>query len=671
MTDLKKVFICLLIFGLGESIYAQWQPLNGPYGADVLCLSYNGKHLFCGTAKGVYRSSDRGNSWVKSEKGISKGPVRKMLCSGARVFAATDQGAFRSVDSGVTWQSINDNIVGEKFNCLAFDGHTLVLSSPGNGLYFSFDFGENWFERSYGIAQKQFSSLMIHGSKVYMGTMGDGLYVSEDTGKTWQLSKNGLTSNDILDLAVCNDSFFAASAEGVFRSADQGVNWKKVPVGLESVDRFNVFSVMYTMIYVGSAKGVFYSQDLGDHWLGTNLSLKTKDILALQTVDHAIFAGSPGSGVYLSESHGYLWRRSDIGINEVPCDFMLTKASQLFVNNHDTGIAVSSDNGKSWTVLHGGLPDSSVQILQSHGNTLYAGTRSGFFVSNNGGHNWARLGDPSALNDVRSIFIEGPEIHVGTLSSGIYVSRDTGSTWNLISNGLSNNSVFAFCRLGGEIHCGTSDGLFRFNSSQEKWEKSGLENHSVNQMLNNGRYTFVNTSDSGVYVSSDSGRSWKNCRSSNRGKTNTMAFYGSDLLVGTDSGLIISKDSGVSWQVIPTGELTDRSIACIASNGDFLFVGLKNGGKWRLPLARFSSLTIKQSFNYTVHPNPGRRFFTLSGLKEACQIDVFNARGSKMRTLFCESGADCGISLEDCAPGVYYILITEGETKVFTKIIIY
>ena len=111
--------------------------------------------LFVGTMEhGVYISSDRGQTWRKSNKGLKSLQVLNMVISPdyirhPQLLVGTETGVFRSDNAGQTWRAAPLSDTPEP-----------VLS-----LAYSIDFS--------------------HDHRAYAGTENQGLFISEDGGKRW------------------------------------------------------------------------------------------------------------------------------------------------------------------------------------------------------------------------------------------------------------------------------------------------------------------------------------------------------------------------------------------------------------------------------------------------------------------------------------------------------
>src|SRR5436190_6391051 len=85
-----------------------WVGTNGPQGGDVMALAASETEVFAGTqGGGVFRSADSGDTWVRSNVGLTDTNVRALtIAPEDHVFAGTFSGVFRSTDHGASWTAV-------------------------------------------------------------------------------------------------------------------------------------------------------------------------------------------------------------------------------------------------------------------------------------------------------------------------------------------------------------------------------------------------------------------------------------------------------------------------------------------------------------------------------------------------------------------------------------
>ncbi|UOB17390.1 WD40/YVTN/BNR-like repeat-containing protein [Abyssalbus ytuae] len=181
-----------------------------------------GRHVAYGD--GVYKSTDRGASWVnmglKNSEHISKIIVHPensdiiwVAAQGPLWSKGGDRGLYKSTDGGETWIKT----LGDK----EWIGVTDIVIDPRNP------------DQLYAATWQRHRTVAA-----YMGGgPGSGIYKSTDGGETWEKLEKGLPTSWMgkIGLAISPqkpDIIYAAieldrRTGGVYRSADQGATWKK------------------------------------------------------------------------------------------------------------------------------------------------------------------------------------------------------------------------------------------------------------------------------------------------------------------------------------------------------------------------------------------------------------------------------------------------------------
>lgn len=129
------------------------------------------------------------------------------------------------------------------------------------------------------------------------------------------------------------------------------------------------------------------------------------------------------------------------------------------------------------------------------------------------------------------------------------------------------------------ISCGTDSQLFA------QWQLRAITSQNVHALLTNAGSTYAG-SDSGCYLSTDNGISWR--RRSNGLPTSitffpkTFALSGSNLFAGTNGGggVYLTTDNGGSWGAA-NGGLGSTAVHALTFNGGTLLAGTLNGGVFR------------------------------------------------------------------------------------------
>lgn len=254
-------------------------------------------------------------------------------------------------------------------------------------------------------------------------TYSIGVLKSTDGGKQWTQINQGIRSYSLYQLTVhpLNPKilYLGAGGAGLYKSTDGGATWVEMNQGLQNTDIGTL--VLHPknpdMVYIVTSTGVFKSPDGGTHWIALN---QGDDFSESQQFQSLIVLPTSPPILYLASRRGLHTRREgDAGWVVVPG---ILKDKQI------SALAIDPRTGRLYAgVLRRGKTT----------DTLHEG---GLFVSEDGGKNWARLGQEFENDWIRIILcdpVDSQTMYVATSGRGILKSRNGGVSWNEINVGLT------------------------------------------------------------------------------------------------------------------------------------------------------------------------------------------------------------------------------------------
>jgi hypothetical protein len=181
--------ILLLIIVHGQS-YAQWQRSNLPDSVRVNTIKINDSFIIAGTdGDGIFVSTDDGENWTSSNRGLQDTLIHTILILGNTIFAGTETGVSVSTDNGENWRSINSGLSGLGVWSLEVSagtaGDTTIFAGSWSGVYSSTDRGEHWKITGVSNTAAPVHSIVVFDRYVYAATVGEGIFLSRDNGLTW------------------------------------------------------------------------------------------------------------------------------------------------------------------------------------------------------------------------------------------------------------------------------------------------------------------------------------------------------------------------------------------------------------------------------------------------------------------------------------------------------
>ena len=589
-----SLFLCVSLLSIHHARAQNfWQQTNGPYGGGVssLAIAPNGSVFAGSNGRGVFRTTDGGESWIQVGLTDTYVSVLAISSSGTVFAGANAGGVFRSTDNGRSWTQTG---------LANYGGQSLAVSPNGDiyaGAYAdvlgvsesvlrSTDDGATWTVTGLTVEWEVIRTLAVNSSgHIFAGAYSGlfessgGLYRSVDNGKSWFPVTTGLTGLPVHAIAVSpNGDLFSGTTSGVFRSTNNGGNWTKI--GSTNVHAGALAVNMNGDVFAGNGSGIFRSTNSGVSWTQMNVGLTSTDVTALAvSLTGQAFAGT-GSSMFRSTDNGGSWALIVNGFisSRIQC-LGITSSGQLIAGTN-TGLFRSPDNGGTWIAGGTGLTDHDVRsIVISNKGIIYVGTADGVSRSPDSTFNWVASGLSSfpiyslAANSSGHVF-------AGT-DSGVFRSTDTGGSWAHV--GLAGKAVSAIAiQSGGDVYAGVSTGAFRSSDNGANWTQTGLTNTAVQSLaFSTSGHALAGTS-SGVFRSTNNGGNW-----TLTGLTDThvgaLAINSSgQFFAGTTSGGVFqSPDDGATWSSVPSGLLNQSVLSLAVSPAGFLFAGSSANGVFK------------------------------------------------------------------------------------------
>jgi photosystem II stability/assembly factor-like uncharacterized protein len=149
----------------------------------------NPDKIYAGSYRGIFRSSNKGDSWLKNEGyayayNLAIDPVNTSI-----IYAGYGPNFFKSTDSGVHWTGNNSGVYGDCFSLLA--DHTVsgtLYFGTIAGIFKSTDQGDNWTEKNTGILAARVPAIGIAPSDpsiIYLEFNNNAIFKTEDSGNEW------------------------------------------------------------------------------------------------------------------------------------------------------------------------------------------------------------------------------------------------------------------------------------------------------------------------------------------------------------------------------------------------------------------------------------------------------------------------------------------------------
>lgn len=398
------------------------------------------------TGRGLYRSDDGGQSWVRRDTGpfVSSfggfgwyfGEVA-VDPSNADVVYTCGVSILKSSDGGVSFSDVTSGAhVDEHALWIDPSNSNRVLMGSDGGFYWTLG-GVGW-NKSLDLPISQFYAGTVapqNAAKILGGTQDNGTLKTEAGPSAWTNILGGDGFHVLVDAANVNVLFaewqFASSGSGVRRSTNNGASFLAT-AGWSASDRYNWNTPFAAnprapgTLLAGSHR-VYRSYDNGRAWapispdLTHNLSagvvLSTITTVAVSAADTSLYyAGTDDGRVWRSENQGVDWFGIDFGLpsryvtrivpDPVDPQGVYVTLSGFGLDELAAHVYRSTNRGLTWFPVHGNLPDvpaNDLVVDPLDPQTLYLGTDVGVYFTHNRGAVWAPMGRSMPVQSVADL----------------------------------------------------------------------------------------------------------------------------------------------------------------------------------------------------------------------------------------------------------------------------
>ncbi len=277
--------------------------------------------LYAATGRGLYKTTDGGNSWLRTGAGLRDRSVLAIAvdpASPSNLYATTDTaGVFRSEDGGEHWREANRGIAARYVGAIAIDPHhggVVYAGAEAGRVFRSEDSGETWTELASPTTRVSVTVIVEdpkNHDRLFVGTNSEGVFWSVDGGRTWARPSGRLSRGTVWNLAFdpASDEMFAGTHDGLFRSADHGRSWLPTNTGLRS---WNILTLVThpdrpDTLYAGTAAAIYRSVDRGRTWTEMKNDLYVT-ALAIDPRSPSTLYAATHLGVLKSETSGTQWK---------------------------------------------------------------------------------------------------------------------------------------------------------------------------------------------------------------------------------------------------------------------------------------------------------------------------------------------------------------------------
>ena len=623
-----------LLYNFGKPRLFVDQIIVDPRNSRVL---YVGAHRH-NEAGGFFKSTDGGVTW-KEHPQLKNEALHSLAQSDSNpdvLIAGTFNGIFRSDDAGQTWRALETrNVEGlEHVESLAIDPRStdIIYAGTFHLPYKSTDGGQTWQSIKNGIIDdSDIFAIDIdpRDPNHIIASACSGIYETKTAGDSWRkvqgIPSQSRRTRAILQHPSVPGLVFAGTTEG-FRRSDRGGDpdsWMVTTSRQLEINSIAVHPSRPDMVYIGTNNyGVMVSNDGGKTFVPTNGGYSGRFANAIvpdREIPNRIYASTintatGGGFFFVSTDNGETWRPSMRSMPTRVITYAILQDAtdgNLIYLGTNLGVYRSTDRGASWAPVWAPTDPPSPPKKRSAKSTAKrpvatANRRTRALPAevitqiqqalNNAGYH---LGEPDGklgpatlaalkrFQNDRHLPLTAKPDDITLAALGI--SKTSGPDSADQSSIILADGVYALVHTVDTDSqrpvylAGTNAGLYRSLDPNKGWQKlsygEGLDPRTTSVFASSSapETIWVGTAASGVLVSRDGGRTWRQIDVPQDAAVNVVVEdpRGERVYVGTKRAFYMSKDGGKTWSRrggnLPFGDFT--SILINPRNTDEIFAG--------------------------------------------------------------------------------------------------
>lgn len=397
-----------------------------------------------GNFMGIYKSENRGNSWLKVDEGLANAGVSsfgwwfgniRVSPDDADIVYFLDLNVHRSVNGGRNWSRLSNAIHVDQHGLYIHpqDPNFMILGNDG-GIYKTTNNWSSW-EHVENMPITQFYTCTIDEQFpdiLYGGTQDNGTWrtVNPLTGEyEFLFGGDGFYVN--VDPTDNRYVYLEYQYGNLFRSTNGGINFLRVDNGIPSLRRNWNTPVIFqpnnpSTLYYGGNR-LYKSTNRASSWQAISPDLSNGAVI----------------GPY-SNTYGSI---TTISVSPINTDI-------VYAGTDDGNVWVTYNDGGDWTKVSENLPNRWVTRVAASPHELmtayvcFSGFRYGeylphIFQTLDGGNSWLDVSGnlPEVpINDVIIDPNDAQNLYVAT-DVGVYHTNDGGQFWEILGSELPNVTV--------------------------------------------------------------------------------------------------------------------------------------------------------------------------------------------------------------------------------------
>jgi photosystem II stability/assembly factor-like uncharacterized protein len=225
----------------------------------------------------------------------------------------------------------------------------------------------------------------------------------------------------------------------LYKSSDGGKSWHSLTSQMMLSMSMDLAHPS-TLYAVSLQKGLVKSTDGGRHWVLAMHGIPKGQVTGVSINPPGRVVLAYGNGLYQSTNGGVTWASSLHGDSITSAAF---GSGNTAYASSGAGLFVSRDSGRHWKSVHAIGNQPIVQVVAS-GPVAYAVTAFSVLRTNNGGRTWVTLHKaPIGVEFVGLAPSDPNELLAEVSGKGFYATYDEGATWQRANAGIHDTNFSA------------------------------------------------------------------------------------------------------------------------------------------------------------------------------------------------------------------------------------
>jgi photosystem II stability/assembly factor-like uncharacterized protein len=315
----------------------------------------NSDTVYAGTTEGLYKTTDGGKTWQRTTPGdVIVNDVYVDPRNPQHVLLATDRsGVLASDDGGMTFEASNMGYSQRQVAALLTDTKDpgtiyagVINDKRFGGVFLTTDYGRSWRQVSEGLGGRDVFELAQGEDGTLLAGTDNGIF--RWNGAVWtpanDVAATAAARSDpprsaretwreryerryerrleirqiegrVTALAAGDGAWYAATAQGVFRSTDDGTSWQGPVLGaqnagfLSGLGEYIAIATRGSTVYAARRNGIMMSADRGATWEPLIFPARLSAVRALATTPEGTLWAGGREGVFYTSDGGRTWTR--------------------------------------------------------------------------------------------------------------------------------------------------------------------------------------------------------------------------------------------------------------------------------------------------------------------------------------------------------------------------